>query len=605
MKMHTAKSLRRTLSFSILWIHLAILAAALFISFFVLLQISRDQTIKEGQNSLEYMAYQMNNLTDNLTDIRNLLMQDKSIREYLSSSRSDDAEDINLQRSVMSLLYQMVKSYNYINSITLFQDAGSILSVGENNQIQEQEEIPLPVEKNAAFQELTASSGVVWGGTYQDTEMFPLRYRINQSSQTVVSLLIPLVNIWSEQPLSVLSVNIPLSYFDFLYSKNADLGAAVYLYDEQGVQLISVTKEAGAKAGNEEQPRLPLNQNGAPVVSQDTLQNTLITSKLSSVGWYLAEEIPFTALIRDMLPLQITVGFLFLISIAIAVLLSAGASRKLLNPFHEITQQMDSIGSGDLGRRLPIMEYTELNGLRNRFNNMMERIQKLVEANQRYEEEKRRLEVESLQSQINPHFLYNSLTTIRWMASMARAENVCQALLALNNVLRPIFSQPDIFWSLETERVFVQNFVDIMDYRFGCKTLCQYDIPENLKNIPALRFILQPIVENSLLHGLHSSVSTGFIGKICIRAEKTGKFLDIWVEDNGQGIKPEEVDVLNQQLQAGVKSSISKEGRTSIGLTNVNRRILLQYGKGSGLWIQSRVGEGTAVRIRISSEKAD
>lgn len=599
MSHHAAKSLRRTLSFSILWIHLAILAAALFISFFVLLQISRDQTIKEGRNSLAYMAYQMNNLTDNLTDIRNLLMQDKSMQEYLSSSRSNNADDIILQRSVMNQLYQMVISYNYIDSITLFQGGGSVLSVSENNQILGQDEVPLPVEKTDAFQDLTPASGVVWGGTYQETEMFPSRYQLSQSSQTVVSLLIPLVNIWSNRPLSVLSVNIPLEYFNFLYSKNADLGAAVYLYDQQGVQLISVTQKDGAVAGTLQQPVLQFDENGNPITTEDTLQNTVITSQLPTIGWYLAEEIPFSALVRDMLPLQITVGFLFLISIGIAVLLSAGASRKLLNPFHEITKQMDSIGSGDLGRRLPEMEYTELNGLGSRFNDMMERIQKLVETNQKYEEEKRRLEVESLQAQINPHFLYNSLTTIRWMASMARAENVCQALLALNNVLRPVFSQPDIFWSLETEQVFVQNFIDIMDYRFGSKTLCRCDIPENLKNLPVLRFILQPIVENSLLHGLHPNAAADSAGEITIRAEKEREYLDIWVEDNGQGISEGQAEALNRQLKEGAKNSVSQDGRTSIGLTNVNRRILLQYGKDSGLWIQPRAGKGTAVRIRI------
>lgn len=230
----------------------------------------------------------------------------------------------------------------------------------------------------------------------------------------------------------------------------------------------------------------------------------------------------------------------------------------------------------------------------------MEHIQSLVTANKNYAEEKRLLEMETLQSQINPHFLYNSLTTIRWMAAMARAENVCQALFALGNIIRPVFSQPGIFWSLDTEQTFVRNFIDIMDYRFGLKTQCTFDIPDPLLPRPILRFILQPLVENSFLHGLQSSIDAGKSGSIHIRASQDESWLDIYVEDNGQGIGEDELECLNRCLQQGVGEPPASESRAGgIGLSNVNRRILLQYGKGSGLYIWSRAGEGTTVRIRM------
>ena len=230
---------------------------------------------------------------------------------------------------------------------------------------------------------------------------------------------------------------------------------------------------------------------------------------------------------------------------------------------------------------------------------MMERIQQLVAANESYAEEKRLLEMETLQSQINPHFLYNSLTTIRWMAAMARAENVCQALFALGNIIRPVFSQPGIFWSLDTEQTFVRNFVDIMDYRFGIKTECSFAIPEKLLERPVLRFILQPLVENSFQHGLQTDMDAGRRGAIHIRARQEDSWLDIYVQDNGQGMGEQSLALLNERLQKGATDPPAAEPRTGIGLSNVNRRILLQYGEGSGLSVWSQAGQGTTVRIRM------
>ena len=578
------KSLQRSFTVSILWIHLSVLAVALLAGSLVLLGISRSQTIAQGENSLAYMAYQMDSLTDSLLDIRSQLMQDEDMRIYLSSDRSYDAGDILLQQSVMNQLSLLIRSYSYISSITLFQGDGPALCINETMQIQgKMEDDPLPIQSSEAWQSLTSSSGVTWGGQYQEMELFLSRYRPGRSS-TVVSLLLPIMDYQSDRPFSVLSINIPTEYFNFLYSKHADLGASVSLCDEEGNVLLSVPEAAA-------QPR-----------GFAHFHDTVITSQLSGTGWYLSEGIPFSVLLRDSLPLLATVGAIFLAAIFAAVLLSSLAGRRLLNPFQEITEQMSPINDGNLDQRLSPQKYTELNTLVNQFNYMMERIQSLVASNKNYAEEKRLLEMETLQSQINPHFLYNSLTTIRWMAAMARAENVCQALFALGNIIRPVFSQPGIFWSLDTEQTFVRNFVDIMDYRFGVKTECSFDIPDSLLERPVLRFILQPLVENSFQHGLQTSIDAGRTGVISIRAAQDGCWLDIYVEDNGQGIGEQELEQLNHRLRQGTMEPPAAEPKTGIGLSNVNRRVLLQYGKGSGLSVWSRAGHGTTVRIRMRLE---
>lgn len=580
------RSLRRSFTTSILWIHLSVLAVALLAGSFVLIRISLKQTVRQAENSLTYMAYQMENLTNNLLDIRKQLVQDKSLLEYLSSDRSYDVNDILLQQSVMSHLSLIVRSYSYISSITIFQGDGPVLCVNESRQIQgRMEDTPLPVQSSDGWKNLTPTSGIIWGGQYHEAELFLARYRSEAKTPAVISFLLPLPQSQDDRSLSVLSINVSLDYFHFLYSKNTDLGASVSLMDAEDNILFSAPETSG---------------------TPDSLQHFYdipITCPIPGTDWSLSESSPFSVLLRDSIPLLLTVSAIFLTAIAAAVLLSSLAGRRLLNPFQEIIEQMNPINDGKLEQRISPQKYDELNILVNHFNYMMERIQKLVAANANYAEEKRLLEMETLQSQINPHFLYNSLTTIRWMASMARAENVCQALFSLGNIIRPVFSQPGIFWSLETEQTFVENFIDIMDYRFGIKTDRVFDIPESLFPLPVLRFILQPIVENFFQHGLQACIDAGQSGQIRIRAEQDDEWLDIYVQDNGSGIEEELLAQLNERLRNGSADSAPSDSfRTGIGLTNVNRRILLQYGEGSGLHIWSRANHGTTVRIRISCQ---
>lgn len=582
------RSLQRSFTTSILWIHLSVLAVALLAGSSVLIQISLKQTVKQGENSLAYMAYQMENLSDNLLDIRKQLMQDKSLLEYLSSDRSYNVNDILLQQSVMSHLSLIVRSYSYISSITIFQGDGPVLCVSESRQIQgRMEDTPLAVQSSEGWKSLTPTSGVIWGGQYQETELFLARYKSKEKTPTVISFLLPMAQYKDERSLSVLSINVSIDYFNFLYSKNADLGASVFLLDADDNILFSAPDTSGT------------------LESFRDFHDILISCPIPGTDWHLFEGSPFSVLLRDSLPLLLTVSTIFLTAIVAAVLLSSLAGRRLLNPFQEIIEQMNPINDGNLNQRISPQKYNELNILVNHFNHMMERIQKLVEANANYAEEKRLLEMETLQSQINPHFLYNSLTTIRWMAAMARAENVCQALFALGNIIRPVFSQPGIFWSLETEQTFVENFIDIMDYRFGIKTEHTFDIPESLFALPVLRFILQPIVENFFQHGLQACIDAGQPGSIRIRAEQGLQWLDLYVQDNGAGIEENLLAQLNERLQNGAADSVSSDFKTGIGLANVNRRILLQYGKGSGLFIWSRAGHGTTVRIRMGISSDD
>lgn len=592
------KSLRRALILSILFIHVTVFIVMFFVNFLTLFRISEKQTLEEAQNNLEYLEYQMDNLVSNLSDIRNFLLQDQNVMEYLLLERTNSLEDINLQISVSKRLSQLIQSYTYLDSITLFQWNNDVLTVsGQRVSHNASADAPLAIQDTPQFQKITAASPLTWGGCYLQNEMFPNKGYKKGHQKEIVCILMPLVNVWHPDRFSIVSINIPRSYFNLLYSKNAGEGANVYLFGEDGGFLLKSSSEGISNdASSSYGYKIVENRTSAGhFTAQDkTSKYNVIFRQHAQTGWFLAEEIPYSVFLSNMMYLQSATGLTFLLSTLVIILICYLIIQRLLRSLSEISDQMADIGQGNLQKRLPAMDYTELNLLTSKFNSMMGKIENLIEEKIKYEQEQRVLEIEVLQSQINPHFLYNSLTTIRWMASMARAGNVCQAILALNNVLQPVFSQPGILWSINKEQNFVQNYIDIMNYRFGDNIKCIYDISEEVGEIPVLRFLLQPAVENCITHGLRGMSN----GLITISAGKTESILTIKITDNGYGIEPDMLEKITQSI-AGHTRPEDTENNHGFGLYNVNRRIKLHYGEEYGLSISSATGEGTTIQISI------
>lgn len=593
--------LRRMLILSILAVHVSIFIVTLIINFLVLFRISKDQTLEKEQNNLAYMEYRMDNLISNLTDIRNYLLVDTNVMEYLRTERSADLSDITRQINTARQLSQLIQSYTYLDSITLFQWNGDFLSIGKKRVSRgDSDTESLLIQDSEIFQNMTSYSSLTWGGCYDQHEMF-LNQNAAGDSKTVICLLMPLVNIWHPEKTAIVSINIPRTYFDFLYSMNQEKGANIFLFDSSGDFLFSSSMELSSQ------------ESGRPIKYGKTIQNesaftghfnlrdngmlyNVLYRRDNLSGWYLAEEIPYPVILNNMLYLQFSTGLTFLLSLLIILLISYFVTRRLLFSLETISGQIAAIGDGNLKKRLPSTDYEELNQLTFKFNEMMGRIENLMEDKIKDEQDKRELEIEVLQSQINPHFLYNSLTTIRWMASLARASNVCQALLALNNVLRPVFSHTGILWSLREEQVFIENFVDIMNFRFGENIKCVYYIPEEAASANILRFLLQPIVENCISHGLRGKPDS----LITISAQKKDSMLSITIEDNGQGIEPDELIRLKLRIVLPYRpQNTETKSSHGFGLYNVNRRIKLQYGEEYGLNLSSRLGYGTMVQVHI------
>ena len=233
------------------------------------------------------------------------------------------------------------------------------------------------------------------------------------------------------------------------------------------------------------------------------------------------------------------------------------------------------------------------------FNKMSASIIESIEQIKTMENDKRDLEIKSLKAQINPHFLYNTLNVIKYMALIIKANNIVDCITALGNILLPLYKDFNISCSINEEINYVKNYIKIMNYRFGERIKVDLIIPDALQKCEILRFILQPLIENSLSHGAGSDRK---IINIDITAEEIDGVVQLNIEDNGTGMNQEKLAEVRELLLNASKQDNIRENR--VGLSNVQRRLKLHYGENYGMVISSEMGTGTLVTLNFPKVSA-
>jgi two-component system sensor histidine kinase YesM len=330
-------------------------------------------------------------------------------------------------------------------------------------------------------------------------------------------------------------------------------------------------------------------QSGRSVLLNGT-RYQLISSRSAISKWRAVSIIPEKELFsynEEMYKITLLIG-------CIVVILSLGGiyiiTTSITRPIYELSGTMRKIGEGnfnlDVGKY-----YGEMGVIGNAVNAMQTKIKELIRKIYLEEEEKRRAELNALQAQINPHFLYNTLSAIKWMANIQGAVGIEKALNSMAFLMAYTSKWNSDYISIADEMVFVENYISILDIRYYNKFSVNYDIDKNVYNYKTLKFLLQPIIENSVFHGFEGIHTKGEINIKIVREDGNIVFT---VADNGQGF---DTDKLKSILEQDEESN--KQKFNSIGLSNVHKRIKLHFGEEYGITIHSRPGAGTKVIIVI------
>lgn len=263
----------------------------------------------------------------------------------------------------------------------------------------------------------------------------------------------------------------------------------------------------------------------------------------------------------------------------------------IVMPVQELAGAMDRVAANDLAVQLQPSGHQELQRLTMAFNQMVLSLKNMLAINEEAQKRKHQAEMQALQSQINPHFIVNTLNSIRFMAQMSGYDGIRRMAQALGNIVSCSFRSSTSFYTVEEELQMLDSYLYIMRIRYADGFEVRYDVAEDCRNCRLPRLTLQPIVENALDHGFADMGDE--LGQLVIRADRQGDFLCLEVEDNGCGMTPEQVDAVLRGRPLGADTG------HGIGLKNVLARLRLHFGGESNLLIESVPGKGTRVVIRL------
>lgn len=307
---------------------------------------------------------------------------------------------------------------------------------------------------------------------------------------------------------------------------------------------------------------------------------------MKTTGWTLVSMVPYKSVMAETMAISGVMILAVAITLIVTLLLLNRILTGVVKPLKKLEKYMVQVNPDNMDQRMEILTDDEIGHLSMKFNQMMDRIRNLKEQVIEEQEDKRKYELQALQAQINPHFLYNTLDSIIWMAE-TNDSNIVAMTEALAKLFRISLNKGNEEISLERELEHVKNYLIIQSMRYADKFTYEISAEPGVERCRTIKLILQPIVENCIYHGIKKKRGTG---KITIRAYRREQNLIIEVSDDGCGM-PEEIcrKILSDEIES---ENISGSG---IGVKNVNERIQLRFGKKYGLSYSSEEGVGTTV----------
>ncbi len=386
---------------------------------------------------------------------------------------------------------------------------------------------------------------------------------------------------------------IDMSYASLQYMlDNTPLGNQGYLYLMSGDgELIYHPQMQLIDAGLKEE-----NTQAASAYGDGNYQETwqgkdrdVIVKTVGYTGWKIIGVSPEHGFTLNEVKTRLFLVFVVAFFLFLLAVINAYISSKITAPIQELEKSVNALEEGELDTQVYTGGSYEIQHLGRSIGGMARRIQALMNDIVAEHESKMKSEFDTLQSQINPHFLYNTLDIIVWMIENEQKQEAVKVVTALARFFRISLSKGRSIIPVRDELEHVRNYLTIQQKRFKNKFIYQIEAQEEVLSLASLKLMLQPLVENAIYHGMEFMDGDG---EITVKAERNEDRLCFTIADNGLGMTKEQVE----GLLTGETRSASKKG-SGIGVKNVNERIRLYFGEDYGLEIFSEPDEGTAIQI--------
>lgn len=315
----------------------------------------------------------------------------------------------------------------------------------------------------------------------------------------------------------------------------------------------------------------------------------IVVNTISYTGWRLVGVIPYRAFTHGMVDVRYFVGILMILMVMMLVIINRVVSAKISRPILRLNESVKEYEAGEKPE-IYIGGTLEIRHLGNSIQNSYEKIDSLMKEIVKEQDERRKSEMDALQSQINPHFLYNALESLTWMVEAERNDEAVFMISQLARLFRISLSKGRTVITIKDEIQHAQSYMNIQQIRYKNKFSVDFQVDPSLYDYCTVKLILQPILENAINYGVREMDDCG---EIIVKGKKEKGNIILSVEDNGLGMSQEEVEFVLTD-----SNRIHKHG-SGVGLVNINSRIKILFGKEYGLIVESEPDEGTRVSICI------
>lgn len=545
-----------------------------------------NKAIESTLQNLRLVSEKFDIAFENVENYAKTAIINNDVQDVLIKTQLDNELDnySNVQK-VRKTLDSIINPRFLIDSMILYDFKNKIYDSGKIQSL----EYAFRPEYNRFNGNFITSGPKFWADTHESN------FTEAESRQKIITFTSAVINANSGQPLGVLETNVNEKYISSLYSK-IEMGQSgrLFIINKDGM-VVSDTNKENIYFNISEEPyfKWVLDNEGGKIFSTHNNQNLIISRHYKRLNWIIIGVVPTSEITQDKYFLISRIALLGVVFILTSIFLTIFISNSITKPIVKLKKSMEYVGDGDLEVRVEVKTKDEVGALAEEFNRMIKKTSVLMESVYTEHKRKKEYELALLQSQINPHFLYNTLESICGLAVLNRNEDIINLTNELAMFYRGVLSKGSKIVAIQDEIKITERYMRILKVRYGDQFEYSINVEKEIYKFPTIKLVLQPIVENSISHGLRNKREKGFL---VIRGLVEEGNVCIYIIDNGVGMKPEE-------LERVFMEDTEDNHKRSFGLKSTDERIKLYFGPEYGLKVESVFNEGTTVKIVLPAKE--
>ena len=529
-------------------------------------------TSESYKEKFEIVSDNSQSILENSGKIAKVILTDEAIQNWFLQDSEESADQLKYKMQVEKRLDYLDALYpdKQYSSISVFDSYGHMVN---SNSIRSEAS-----KYEQFFNIIKENYNVKWLDLYEvslgDYEKNGIGYRDYDSGLIKGYVLIEYQS--------------PLLINNFAHIRYGETGSYL-IADTDGNKKIENDQDVSGNISEEEYFQWAEdNKKGGKVFRIDGKRYLVTASVIPTLDWLMIGLTPVNELTKAGKAMTQIIYVVGIIAALISTFFSLRVSHSVTKPLIYLTDTMKKFGKGDLSVRVPVLYEDEIGILSEEFNKMSEQIRQLVDQVYREQRAKRKSELAALQAQINPHFLYNTLNSVSSLIKMNCPDEAFIMIQAIGTFYRTSLSDGKTLIPLEQEITNIENYIKIQKVRYGNKIEYEIDIENEILQEWIVKLTLQPLVENSIYHGIKEMRGKGIIR---IKGWKEKNKVFIQVSDNGLGIPEEKLEELF--------SKDYREKGSAFGLFNIQQRLQIYFGKEYGLTVESKLSQGTKATVCI------